>query len=86
MNRQLRRNEMKWLLNLSNKSSNLIRTQEMLIMVTKNVCIVKKDCARASLVAQWLGIRLPMQGTRVRALVREDPTCRRATKLVRHNY
>ena len=41
---------------------------------------------RASLVAQWLRIRLPMQGTRVRALVREDPTCRGATKPVRHNY
>ena len=27
-----------------------------------------------------------MQGTRFRALVREDPTCRGATKLVRHNY
>ena len=27
-----------------------------------------------------------MQGTQVRALVREDPTCRRATKPVRHNY
>ena len=27
-----------------------------------------------------------MQGTRVRALVREDPTCRRATKPVSHNY
>ena len=39
-----------------------------------------------SLVAQWLRIHLPMQGTRVRALVREDPTCRRATKPVRHNY
>ena len=39
-----------------------------------------------SLVAQWLKIRLPMQGTRVRALVREDPTCRGATKPVRHNY
>ena len=35
---------------------------------------IKKSC-RASLVAQWLGVRLPMQGTRVRALVREDPTC-----------
>ncbi|KAJ8798261.1 hypothetical protein J1605_001386 [Eschrichtius robustus] len=33
-----------------------------------------------SLVAQLLRIRLPMQGTRVRALVREDPTCSRATK------
>ena len=41
---------------------------------------------RASLVAQWLRIRLPMQGTRVRALVREDPTCRGATKPVSHNY
>ena len=28
---------------------------------------------------QWLRIRLPMQGTRVRALVREDCTCPRAT-------
>ena len=40
---------------------------------------------RASLVAQWLRICLPMQGTRVRALVWEDPTCRGATKPVRHN-
>ena len=40
----------------------------------------------ASLVAQWLGIRLPMQGTWVRALVREDPTCHGATKPVLHNY
>ena len=30
--------------------------------------------------AQWLRTRLPMQGTRVRALVWEDPTCRGATK------
>ena len=29
----------------------------------------------ASLVAQWLRIHLLMQGTQVRALVREDPTC-----------
>uniref|UniRef100_A0A8C6BWH4 Keratin 35 n=1 Tax=Monodon monoceros TaxID=40151 RepID=A0A8C6BWH4_MONMO len=28
---------------------------------------------------QWLGVCLPMQGTRVRALVWEDPTCRGAT-------
>ena len=39
-----------------------------------------------SLVAQWLRIRLPMQGTQVRAPVREDPTCRGATKPARHNY
>ena len=39
-----------------------------------------------SLVVQWLGIRLPMQGTWVRALVREDPTCLEATKPMCHNY
>ena len=48
-------------------------------------CKSKLFCA-ASLVVQWLRIRLPMQGTRVRALVQEDPTCRRATKPLRHNY
>ena len=40
----------------------------------------------ASLVAQWLRICLPMQGTRVRALVWEDPTCRGATRPVSHNH
>ena len=41
---------------------------------------------RASLVAQWLRICLLMQGTRVRALIWEDPTCRGATGPVSHNY
>ena len=40
---------------------------------------------RASLVAQWLGVCLPMQGTRVRALVWEDPACRGTTGPVSHN-
>ena len=40
----------------------------------------------ASLVAQRLRIRLPVQGTRVQALVQEDPTCRGATKPASHNY
>ena len=40
----------------------------------------------ASPVAQWLRIRLPMQETRVQTLVREDPTCRKATKPMHHNY
>ena len=48
------------------------------------LCMYIKS-SRASLVVQWLRIPLPTQGTRVRALVREDPTCRRATKPVRHN-
>ena len=46
----------------------------------------KKMIQGASLVAQWLRICLPMQGTQVQALVQEDPTCLGATKPVRHNY
>ena len=45
-----------------------------------------KNSFGASLVAQWLRICLPMQGTWVQALVWEDPTCHGATKPVRHNY
>ena len=45
-----------------------------LIMILENVF-------ETSLVAQWLRICLPVQGTWVRALVWEDPTCRGA-----HNY
>ena len=50
-----------------------------------SICEIKMQPG-ASLVAQWLRIHLPMQGTRVRALVQEDPTCRGGTKPVRHNY
>ena len=46
----------------------------------------RKEMEGASLVAQWLRICLPMQGTRVRALVREDPTCRGAAGPVSPNY
>ena len=52
--------------------------------ITVNQCNKKKW--RASLVAQWLRICLPMQGTRVRALVWEDPTCRGGTRPMSHNY
>ena len=38
------------------------------------------------MVAQWLRICLPMQGTRVQALVWEDPICRGATRPMSHNY
>ena len=37
------------------------------------------------MVVQWLIIYLPMQGTWVRSLAREDSTCRGATKAVHHN-
>ena len=46
----------------------------------------KKGEIGASLVAQWLRICLPMQGTRVRALVWEEPTRHGATRPVSHNY
>ena len=48
--------------------------------------LVKSNIAgtRTSLVAQWLGICLPMQGTWDRALVWENSTCRGATKPVCH--
>ena len=36
---------------------------------------------RTSLVAQWMRIRLPMQGAQVQSLVWEDPTCQGATEL-----
>ena len=47
---------------------------------------VKKIEIRIFLVVQWLRICLPMQGTQVRSLVLEDPTCHRATKPGPHNY
>ena len=55
-------------------------------MIQINAEIPHQKWPRASLVVQWLRIRLPMQGTWVRALVREDLTCRGATKPVHHNY
>ena len=35
----------------------------------------KQNTFQASLVVQWLRIYLPMEGTQVQYLVREDPTC-----------
>ena len=54
--------------------------------MSKQMFFLKKGRHRASLVVQWLRIRLPMQETQVRALVREDPTCRGATKPVGPDY
>ena len=53
--------------------------------VSRTLCLTIMSF-RTSLMAQWLRIRLPLQGTWVRALVREDPTCCGATKPVCHNY
>ena len=42
--------------------------------------------SRTSLVAQWLRICLPMQGTWDLSLIQEYPTCCGTTKPVCHNY
>ena len=57
----------------------------------RTTCLKLRNCNSIKIpgtspVAQWLRICLPMQGTRVWSLVREDPTCRRATKPMCHNY
>ena len=52
----------------------------------KSFCRASLVAQWASLVAQWLRICLPMQGTRVQALVWEDPTCHGATRPMSHNY
>ena len=49
--------------------------QNLCIKMFIEVLFVILEISGTSLVAQWLRIRLPMQGTQVRALVREDPTC-----------
>ena len=57
-----------------------------IILVYLKLSVNKTLPVGTSLVAQWLRIHLPMQGTRVRALVWEDPTCHGAMKPVRHDY
>ena len=42
--------------------------------ITPEVPLVQNHRQGTSLVAQWLRIYLPMQGTRVRSLVGEEPT------------
>ena len=61
-----------------------IKTAMRYHLTPVRMAIIKKS--RASLVAQWLRICLLMQGTRVRALVWEDPTCHGAAGPVSHNY
>ena len=46
---------------------------------------MKESTGRASLVAQWSRIHLPMQETQVQSLVREDPTYLRATKSMHYD-
>ena len=60
------------------------QTIESKTLKTANRSLYKRRKG-ASLVAQWLRVCLPVQGTQVRALVWEDPTCRRVAGPVSHN-
>ena len=63
-----------------------IQKLDLLCFLYTELAFLKVHSGGTSLVTQWLRIRLPVQGTQVRALVQEDPACRRATKPMRHNY
>ena len=70
--------------NKLDRIKNRLDTAEQKISELEDITI--KTTQGASLVVQWLRICLPMQRTRVRALVWENPTCRGATGPVSHNY
>ena len=63
-----------------------IKTTMWYHLTLVRMAIIKKSTNRVSLVAQWLRVRLPMQGTCVHAPVREDPTCRGAAGPVSHGH
>ena len=46
----------------------------------KVLFMLLKKYTRTSLVVEWIGIHLPVTGTRVRSLVQEDPTCHGASE------
>ena len=77
----------KWHRYLPYNLSTLIPTDHIVVSVTS---IAPQSHLnpnkRASLVAQWWGIRLTVQETRVQSLTPEDPTCRGATRPVHHKY
>ena len=70
---------------LEEDTQETLNFQPLGLNLTQNL-LYKKLMHRASLVVQWLRICLLMQGTWVRALVWEDPTCRGAARPVSHNY
>ena len=68
------------MLGLPFTDSNLIRQFLSFFFPSFYQIIPCKKLYRTSLVAQCIGVCLPMQGTRVRSLVREDFACHGVTK------
>ena len=66
--------------------SRTVCNRSVLFLCKRHIFFMKKIHIGASLVAQWLRVCLLMQGTRVRALVWGDRTCREAAGPVSHNY
>ena len=52
--------------------------------LTQYFTLIKFTHLGDSLVAQWLRVHLPMQGTQIQSLVWENPTGRGAAKPVHH--
>ena len=68
------------------KAPTFCTSQVLPLIVPNSGKCIYQIAMGTSLVAQWLRRRLPVQGTGVWSLVRDDPTCRRAAKPVHHNY
>ena len=60
--------------------NNVFKGQNILLLVYRNLL------SQTSLVAWWIRIHLPMQGTQVQPMIWEDPACHGAAKPVHHNY
>ena len=63
-----------------------LAVNEMKCKTGENHIHFKTSILGTSLMAQWLRVRLPMQGTQVQSLVLEDPTSRGANRPVCCNY
>lgn len=58
---------------------------KMTTIACREQCKQENSRTGTSLVVWWIGIRLPIQETRIRSLVQKEPTCCRAAKPT-HNY
>ena len=69
------------ILSIRKRNKRLIPPQQRQIF--KIITLNKRRQARTSLVVQWIGVCLPMQGTGVQSLVQEESNGIRATKPMR---